>query len=175
MKKAVVLLLCMVLAFGAAGCSGNSGQTGESSVRQGKKVYKTLDPEKVLTAENVAAVVDYEPVLEKSKAGKFATALYRSEPIGAGDVVQVDVCQPAGKRTAEDVEALFLEAQDKRSDAVKLPDLETEAFIAFPSVHILQNSYYIKITAGSGADDAQKALLEKLAGVAVANVKEIIQ
>ena len=50
-----------------------------------------------------------------------------------------------------------------------------EAYIAFPSIHVYDKGCLIDITAGSGADENQKALLMSLATVAAGRLEQIIQ
>ncbi len=176
MKKITALLMCLVMALGASSCGKEKEQrAGAPEQKQEKKVYKTVEPEKVLTLENVSAVVSYTPVLEKSKSGKASTALYRSEPVGKGDVVQVDVYQPSARVTEDEVKKLFNEEKEKRPKAEEVTDLGVEAFIAIPSIHMMKDGYYVKITAGSGAGDEQKALLKDAAQTALVNLNELLK
>jgi hypothetical protein len=178
LKKAVAVLMSVILALGLSSCGKDSGggqQAGEPEKKQEKKVYKTVDPEKVLTMENVSALVSYAPVLEKSKSGKAATALYRSEPVGQGDVVQIDVYQPSARVSEDEVKQLFSEEKEKRPKAEDVSDLGAEAFIAIPSIHLMKNGYYVKITAGSGGGDEQKTLLRNAAQTALANLDGLLK
>lgn len=176
MRRIALFLLCTALALGTAACGNDSSQTvGEQAARQAGKVYKTIAPEKVLTLENVSGVVSYTPVQETKKTSKGATVLYRSEPVGQGDVVQVDVYQPSTRVTEEEIRKLFDEEKEKRPKAEEVADLGVEAFIAIPSIHMMKGGYYVKITAGSGGGDEQKSLLKTMAQTALGNLDELLK
>lgn len=176
-RRAVALLMSLILTLSASSCGKDSSRqpAGEPEKKQERKVYKIIEPEKVLTLENVSAIVAYTPVLEKSKSGKAVTALYRSEPVGQGDVVQIDVYQPGARVAEEEVRKLFDEEKEKRPKAEDVADLDVEAFIAIPSIHLMKNGYYVKITAGSGSGDEQKALLKNAAQTALANLDGLLK
>lgn len=172
MKKAIALFLCLILAFSVSAC-GNDG--GNADGGQGRKVYKALEPEKILTMENVSAIVDYTPVMTKTKSGRAATALYVSEPQGLGDVVQIDLYQPGIRVTVEEVRKLFDTEKEMRPSAEEVLDLGVEAYIALPAIHFMKDGYYVKITTGSGGEEEQKNLLKNTAKTALTNLDELLK
>lgn len=177
MKRFLSVILCAALVLGTASCGKpQEGQQGASQQqKQEKKVYKALDPEKILTVEDVAQELPYAPVTRTEKSRKKATALYCSDPIGQGDVVQVDLYQPSNTVPEADVRSFYDEVKEKRPGAEDVADLGCEAFIAIPAIHLMKDGYHVAITAGSGGGDEQKALLKKLAQAAVGNMGELLK
>lgn len=177
MKRVLSVMLCAALLLGASACGKQQNDGGRQGTQQKQEqnVYKTLDPEKILTLEEVSQVVEYAPVEKTEKTRKKATVLYCSEPIGKGDIIQVDLYQPSDSISEEEVRRFYDEIQEKRTKAEAVEDLGCEAFIAIPSIHLMKDGYHVAITAGSGGGDEQKALLKKLAQIAIGNMDELLQ
>ncbi|MCX7714223.1 MAG: hypothetical protein N2171_00620 [Clostridia bacterium] len=154
-------------------CSCTAANTLQQST-PGPIVY--LNPESVFTLENAAAIVNYSPVIDGNieKKNNMTSILYHSEPIGQGDTVRVTVRQYTDAITKQQVKEEYDMMKSMRPKAIKLDNVGEDAYIAYPSVHIYMDGYHIEITAGSGDDDTQKALLEQAAKVACSNAAKIL-
>lgn len=177
MKK-VILLLCAAISISVC-CSckdqGNNDVGSKISQPTTVPIY-SLMPADILTSDNLNSIITYSPVCDTLKSEESEKSiLYRSEPIGAGDTVMVEVYQYTDSVSKETVKAKYDADKAARSSAEDIQLEEGyEGFIAFPKVSVYHDGYYVTITAGSGSDDAQKQLLTSTAGMAVENLKTLI-
>ena len=138
-----------------------------------------VNPIDVLTVEDVYAAINYAyaPVLDGNaviREGNKAKAIYRSEPIGQGDPVTVEITQFNESVAKENVWYEYDNIRAKRPSAEMLSGLGKDAFLAFPSIHVFDRGCHIAITAGSGADENQRNLLINLATIAVQKFEQIM-
>lgn len=134
----------------------------------------TVNPEELITTVDVSAVAAYVPVQEKSDSDGVETVLYRSEPVGQGDIVKVSVRQYSDSVAKDDIKAEYERAKSLRPKAEVVDGIGDDAYIAYPSVHIYRDGYHVTITAGSGSGDEQKTLLEQLAKTADDRLKDML-
>ena len=100
--------------------------------------------------------------------------LYRSEPIGQYDTVEVKVLQFNDAMPYQQIFAEYEANKAKRKDIKLVESLGQEAYIAFPTIFVYDRGCLVSITAGSGADDEQERLLKNLAFTAVGKLEEQI-
>lgn len=174
MKKRLLILLSVLLVMaGLCSCKSNSGALNHRMA----KTVPEIDPAALITAEDVASVAGYMPVVEESETGRdgnVATVFYRSEPIGQHDIVKVKVTQFTESVTKDEISKKYEEAKSKRQSAEIVPSMGQETYIAFPSIVIYDRGCIIEITAGSGAGDEQKNLIKSFANIAAGRIEEMI-
>jgi len=157
MKKIILILLSAVLSISLCSC-------GE------KQEYKTtVAPSELLSAEELTPYIGYTPVMTEQISRRVCEAVFVSEPLGEYDSVTVRVYQKNQLMSQEKIKEYFDECKKMRSDAFSIESLGVEAFIAYPSIHCYIDGYHIQITAGSGGDNLQKALLMNLAKLSLEN------
>ncbi len=126
-----------------------------------------------LPPEEVSKFLWYEPVLEEKTTRLEKKVTYKNEIAGSGDIVKLSVYPPNTKYTARNIHEQF-NSEKKRNEEyqtlISAEDLDTEAFIAIPSIHLYKNGHYAVITAGSGGGDEQIKLLKELANIVIYNL-----
>lgn len=172
MKKLLFTAACLICIIMLASCDNSLpffAQPTPSPVPR-------LNASEILTADTVIAYAGFEPVLDGGAAtedGNKTSALYRTEPVGQADTVEITIMQYDESTSIEDVWNSYAEDKAARTTAEEITELGENAYIAFPSINIYDRGCYIKITAGSGSDDAQRNLLIYLAREAVAKFESI--
>ncbi|MBQ7573960.1 MAG: hypothetical protein IJT23_06840 [Clostridia bacterium] len=165
MKKISLFLAVFVTILALCSCGGKT---------ETKEPVPTIDPSTLLTIDDVALATGYQPVLDGGAIttdGNYSKALYLSDPIGQ-DPVSIEITQYTDDITPEVVFYAYDTARALRSSAEEIPELGETAFVAYPSINIYDRGCYIKITAGSGADENQKNQLLTLARIAVSKFEE---
>ena len=123
-----------------------------------------LAPSELLSGEEVAAIAGFVPKAAETLARQKSTVVYESDPIGAQDPVILDVYQYNGRTSVALIRQQYDEWKEKRPEAQEIDGLTgVDAFLAYPSLHLYRDGIHIVITAGSGADEAQAELLQRLA------------
>ena len=167
MKKIISIIACVALALSLCACGG----------QKEPEPVPELDPAELITVEDVAAIAGYTPVVEPSgttKEGNRSSVLYRSEPIGQYDTVEVKVLQFNDAMPYQQIFAEYEANKAKRKDIKLVESLGQEAYIAFPTIFVYDRGCLVSITAGSGADDEQERLLTNLAYTATGKLEELI-
>ena len=165
--KNVFLVACAMSLVFAGGCKNN----------------KTLEPVKptniISLAEAQTAVGDeyelelqYDAVVDLGDNAYKAT--YISTQLGAGDPVIVEVMYPSEELSSSDIKKIYFSAYDNRVNKRKIKGIGSDAFVAFPTLSILEDGHLIRITAGSGDTKEQLDLLLALGNVAVNNLHEYL-
>lgn len=129
----------------------------------------------VLPQNEISDIIGYVPQEEEKLTRVCKEITYRNETRGASDIVNVKVYTPNTKNSPDDLKKLYDEQKKRYEQYSSL--IETGAdnsFIAFPSVYLYKNGYYVIITAGSGGDDMQIAMLKKLAEIADKNIGTMV-
>lgn len=173
MKKVIFVLSCLAITIGLCACGGGGGLFS----RPTPTPVPDIDPAQLITAEDVAAIAGYTPVIEESATGRegnVATVLYRSEPIGQNDIVEVKLTQFNDTIGYEQIFALYEQEKASRRSSQLVESLGQESYIAFPTIHVYDRGCLIEITAGSGAGEAQESLLKSLAVTAAGRLEAII-
>lgn len=156
MKKLLIVILSLTLLMSSC---------GKKEPQLTSEVY----PSELLTQENIAPYLDYSPELTEERSRRVSIAEYRSNPVGQGYPVIIKVYQKNGLQSAQSVRAFYDECKTMRPDSFNAELNAEDSFIAYPSIHYYIDGYHVEITAGSGSDDLQKALLINLAAVSIDN------
>ncbi len=130
---------------------------------------QSLDAKMLLDTEKAEELLQYTPVGSYEDSYTKSIARYDSEPIGKDPII-VELYAHNDKKSAEDIYNDFKKRHEERTDAEDVTEYDAEAFLAYPSVNIYKDGYMVVVTAGSGADDAQKQLLLKAGAVAADNL-----
>lgn len=144
-------------------------------------VIPPVMPTDIITKEDAEAAIggNYELKLNYDAVvcidDNSYKASYIAEPIGSGDPVFVTVTSPSESLPESSVKELYKSGYEGRTKKKKVEGLGEEAYIAFPSINIYQNGYYIVITAGSGDTQEQIDLLISLGKTAVENLGMYLQ
>lgn len=173
MKKILFVLACLTITIGLCACGGEGGLFSKPTPTP----VPDIDPAALITAEDVAAIAGYTPVIEESatfREGNVATVLYRSEPIGANDTVEVKITQFTDTIGYQQIFDLYEQEKASRRSAQLIESLGQETYIAFPTIHVYDRGCLIEITAGSGSNEEQESLLRSLAITAAGRLEEII-
>lgn len=168
MKRLYILISVLFILPVLFSCKG---QAPTGSVKQ---AVTTVSPSALISTEEAAPFLSYQPYAETESGRKKSSVLYRSEPKGKGDTIKVEVYQPTPGFTAEAMRQQFDTNRKMRPSAAAAEGLGAEAFIAYPSIHLYTEECYIIITAGSGSDEAQTELLKSLAAVALENLPQAL-
>lgn len=172
MKKISLVILSIILLLNLCGC----GEKPPSLPQATPTPIIEVAPTDIISIEDAAAVINYAPVIDGgsiTKEGDKSSVLYRSEPIGSGDIIKVSVTQYTKEITKEQIKTEFDTGKSKRPKAIDIGSIEN-CYLAYPSIHLYKDGYHIEITAGSGGEDAQKQLLEQLASRALENLNKLI-
>lgn len=173
MKKILFVLASLTMTILLCAC----GSGGGLFARPTPTPLPNIDPASLITVEDVAAYAGYTPVIEPSsvkREGNVGEVLYRSEPIGKNDTVHVKITQFTSDIPYQTLFNEYEQAKAKRQSAELISGIGQETYIAFPTVHTFDRGCIIEITAGSGADEEQKTMLENLARTAAGRLEEII-
>ncbi len=125
-------------------------------------------PDELITYEDAQALAEgYK--LNDGEVKKFGNRLeteYLSDPIGSGDNIKVELVYYSDEYPKSAVENFYDSDRDRLLVYEDLTDIGQKAFIAFPSAFIYDSGFYVKITAGSGSNDAQGEVLKSLSKTA---------
>lgn len=173
MKKFLSLFSVFLLLIGLCAC--DFGLFAEPE----PEPIPEINPIELISAEDVYAAINYAyaPVLEGdtyTRDGNKVTAVYRSEPIGQGDPVIIEITQYSATVPKETVWYEYDNDRVMRPSAQTVEGLGEDAFVAFPSIHVFDKGCHIKITAGSGCTDEQRNILINLATTATARLEAIM-
>ena len=160
MKKIFSVMLCMVMLLSSCGSKK-------------EKNRETVYPSELISIEELSAYVGYTPVLTEEGNRQKRTATYVSEPLGKHYPVTISVHQKSGFQSEKEVKANFDEIIKARPDAYEIGDLGVKAYIVYPSLHYYVDGYHIQVTAGSGSNDLQKALLTNISKITLDKLSKI--
>ncbi len=175
MKKLLLAVSTLLMVVVLCSC----GSSGDIFSKPTPTPIPEIDPTALITPEDVYAATGYAyaPVLDGNtytRDGNTATAVYRSEPVGQGDPVIVEVTQYTDTVSKETVWYEYDSERAKRPSAQMVTELGEDAYLAFPSIHIFDRGCHIKITAGSGSGEEQQNMLVNLAVTAVERFEAIM-
>lgn len=139
----------------------------------------SADATVIISLEEALAAIENAYELELSDGGavtegNVSTASYYAVPKGSGDPVIVKVINRTESVSADDVWSGYEDGRISRSSSELVDGIGYDAYIAYPSIHVYDRGCEIVITASSGSDDKQKAILKSLAETAVANLENIM-
>ena len=173
MKKLLLVIACLGATIALCACGGGGGFFAKPTPTP----IPDIDPASIISAEDVASIAGYTPVIESSATGRegnVATVLYRSEPIGQYDTVEVKLTQFNDTVGYEQIFAIYEKEKSQRRNVEMVESIGQEAYIAYPTIHIYDRGCLIEITAGSGADEEQAQLLKNFAVTAAGRLEAII-
>lgn len=168
-NKILALISGTVIAVSLTACGSGSGKNAEMPAQ--------LSPDTVLTvmmaAQSNGGTMDLSPEGIVAE-GNMLTATYLGVPLGSVDPVSISIEQFSNSLSTSQV------WDDYENDRLMRPDMQfidgigQDCYIAFPYICVFDRGCYIKITAGSGNDDGQKATLISLASQAAAQIEAAI-
>lgn len=134
-------------------------------------------PDEIITLDDAKNIVDgYELKSgEVIKTGNKLKLQYSADPLGSGDNIDIELVYYSDEYPRSSVEKLFNYDKETLLVYEDVVDLGEKAFIAFPSIHIYEKGFYVKITAGSGNGTEQYDILKKLAEIAMTNLDKYIE
>ena len=151
MKK-IILVLLMLFAALLGGCKEKAEIPAAmpTDLLSADEVKSAVGDENNYTLDG-GAIIDM--------GGGTYKAVYLTDPIGAGDSVTIELTQPQENVSVKDK---YQKNYDARTQKKKVQGLGESAYVAFPSVHIIEKGYLIDISAGSGDTEKQLELLVRL-------------
>lgn len=157
MKRLCLVFFSCFLILWACSC-------GSEPKSSDKDTWVQLKPGELLSAEEVQTISGYQLIGEETLARQKSTVVYQSDPVGATDPVIVDVYQYNGRTSEALIRQQYEEWKEKRPSAQEIDGFTgVDAFLAYPSLHLYKDGIHVVITAGSGSDEAQAELLQRLA------------
>lgn len=170
MKKLIFAISCLIATIALCSCGCSVAKPSATPIPE-------INPANIITSEDVASIAGYTPVVdekETKREGNVATVMYRSEPIGKNDPVEVKITQFNNTIGYEQIYAQYEKAKEMRTSAENIESLGQESYIAIPTIHVYDRGCLVEITAGSGGDEEQKEMLKKLGMTAAGRIEEII-
>jgi hypothetical protein len=163
MKKIIFL---MVICLGL--CASCSSKKDEKRPLLLPTDVVSLTEAQELIADEYTITMKNDAVIQKDNKTEVT---YLSEPLGYGDSIKIEVFTTDEANTAESIKEEFSLSKNKRSDFIRVEGLGEDAYITYPSLHMYLNGVYVKITAGSGASEAQSDILVELGKIAEKNIE----
>lgn len=166
-KKLCTMIMSLICIAGLCACGGDNSA---------EKQVPVLSPTDILSAEEVAeytgCTMQQDGDIIEENGTK--TVVYVSSPKGETDSVTVKFTQCGDNISKDEVWNRYDTARIKRESAVIVEGIGTDAYVAFPYIHIYDKGCDITIAAGSGSDEGQQALLERIGERAVLNLGNYI-
>ena len=162
-KKLLIIVLAMVVVIGTV-------------LGFRRKKVDLIMPDKIITLKEASTVAEGYTLKQEEviKTGNKVSVKYNAEPLGTGDNIEVELVYYSDEYPRSAVEELFKSERQRLMVYEDVADMGEGAFIAFPSLHIYDKGFYVKITAGSGSDAEQADKLRGLGETAVKNLEKYI-
>ena len=170
MKKYIYYFAVFAIVLISACTSGEKGEKAPEKINY----ESTLTAEQLFTVEEAKSLVSYEPVTSSENTRQKSILRFDSDPIGQDPII-VELYAFNGARSIASVYEEFKQKKEKRPKAEPVEDFGAEAYIAYPSINLYRDGYMIVVTAGSGADEAQKELLINAGRIAVGHLNEYLE
>ena len=167
-KKISLLLISVILLFSLVACSSHSSSTSSEPT---PSPITTITASQALSLDDAQGLVTY-PLVASNASDSSVT--YQCDPIGQGDVISVTVSQYNEVTTKDKVRSDYDKTKAMRPTAETLEGIGDDAYIAFPTVHVYKDGYHVSVTAGSGGDQVQHDLLQKIAGIVDNNLNTLL-
>ena len=166
-KKLWLIILSVVCVIGLCSCGG---------FKPSEKKVPELSPSDIFSVEEAAEFTGYAMLQDGEVVDENGTktVVYVSDPKGESDSVIVKFTQCGDNMSKDEVWSRYDTARIKRPSAETVEGLGMDAYVAFPYIHIYDKGCDITIAAGSGSDDGQKALLNRIGERAVMNLAKYI-
>lgn len=170
MKKILAVIAGAAITLSLAACGGNGGKT--SALKPPR-----LSPENILTVEMAANSNGGTMQLSEegvTAEGDTLTATYVGVPLGSVDTVSISLKQFSDSLSTAQIWTDYEAERLSRSDMQFIDGIGQDCYIAFPYIYVYDRGCSIRISAGSGNDDAQKQTLIGLASQAAAQLESAI-
>lgn len=171
MKKIITAVACAAMIAGLAGCGG--GDDRNTAVQEIPRV----SPDMLISAETASAAAGNTLSLSDTgivSEGNKLTAVYETDPVGAADGVTVSIEQFSDTLSTTEIWNEYENTRILRSDNEKIEGIGADCYVAYPYIHIYDRGCHITISAGSGSDEGQKALLTNLGTAAAVALEALI-
>jgi len=127
-----------------------------------------------MTSDEAKGLVSYEPVMNIENSNQKSVLRIESEPKGADPII-IEVYSHNEKKSVAEIYEAFKQKKEKRTSAKDISEYDAEALLAYPSVNIYRDGYMVVVTAGSGGDEEQDALLKKAGAIATTHLVEFLK
>ncbi len=171
MKKILAIISAAAAALSLAACGGNGNSGGAV------EMPAQLSPENILTVEMAANSNGGTMELSSDgivSEGNKLTATYVGVPLGSVDTVSISLEQFNSSLSSSQIWTEYELERLTREDAQLIDGVGQACYIAFPYICVYDRGCYIRISAGSGNDDAQKQVLINLASQALTQLEAAI-
>lgn len=171
MKKTIAAALCAVMLMGLTGCGGG-GETQETETE-----IPRISPDSLISAETASTAAGATLKMSSDGIetdGNEMTVTYVADPIGSHDGVSVSIDQFSDTRSSSDIWQEYENERVLRTDAEMVSGIGADCYVAYPYIHIYDRGCHITISAGSGSDEGQKALLTNLGTTAAMALEAVI-
>lgn len=143
-------------------------------------IPEPVKPTDIISKAEAQAVAGdgYELILEYGAVVDLGNNTYKSsyvsEVLGKGDPIIVEVTYPSETLSRNDIKKIYFKSYDSRVNKREINGIGSEAFVAFPTLNILEDGHFIRITAGSGDTREQLDMLLSLGRTAVGNLQKYL-
>ena len=141
-----------------------------------RKKVELITPDKIITLEEASTVAEGYKLKQEEviKTGNRLSVSYNADPLGTGDNVKVELVYYSDEYPRSTVQELFNSEYQKLMIYEEVNEMGEKAFISFPSIHIYEKGFYLKITGSSGSDSEQASDLKALGQMAMKNLDKYI-
>ncbi len=170
MKKLSVILAAVSMSVALAACGGGSSAPDVSELEK-------ISPDQLVTVEAVSTITDVNMKVDENGVttdGNASSVTYVSDPAYSGDPVTIRIEQFSESLTSKQVWDDYENSRIYREDMEFIEGIGEDCYIAYPYINVYDRGCYIRISAGSGNDEAQRELLENLASIAAGEVERVI-
>ncbi len=136
-----------------------------------------ISPDQLVTVEAVATITDVDMKIDENGVttdGNASSVTYVSNPQYSGDPVTIRIEQFSESLTSKQVWDDYENDRIYRGDMEFIEGIGEDCYIAYPYINVYDRGCYVRISAGSGNDDAQRQLLEDLATIAAGEIERVI-
>ena len=172
MKKLFSILVCVGLAASLASCGCSKKKNTAASKAE------IIMPDTLITATNATEVAGVSMSMTKDGVvndGSARSVAYFPVELGSADPITVRIVQSSDTLTPKQVfdedDARY---NSRQGDIQVVNGIGEDCFIAYPYINIFDRGCYIRISAGSGDNEAQRDMLIKLANRAVVELEQRI-
>ncbi len=171
MKKIYTILASVAIAASLSACGGRSSVPDISELER-------IAPDQLITVEAVSTITGVDMKVDENGVttdGDATSVTYVADPAYSGDPVTIRIEQFSESLTANTVWDHYENSRIYRGDMEFIEGIgESDCYIAYPWINLYDRDCYVRISAGSGNDEAQRELLENLATIAAGEVERVI-